>query len=141
MDVWTGFTILTLTRQVLKLSGALNQIADDMDGVPVQSVVVPSIRSLVAFFNERCGKVRGVPFGDPGPGESCCQLCADLAKTSIEDMDWTDRMAKTYVLRMAKCIRDLICLNFDSESEVCNESQAHMEVRALHTHSLSSSRM
>jgi hypothetical protein len=55
---------LTLTRQVLDLATAWKEIADNMFDATLQSVIVRAVTSLVAFFNERCGEVRAIPYGD-----------------------------------------------------------------------------
>ena len=69
---------LTLTIQVPKLAAALTQIAENIEGVSLQIVIVHTIKSLVEFFNERCGMIRGNPFGDRQDDKSCAQLCAKL---------------------------------------------------------------
>ena len=132
---------LTLTIQVPKLAAALTQIAENIEGVSLQIVIVRTIKSLVEFFNERCGMVGGNPFGDRPGDESCAQLCAELIKTSIDDMDWTERKARNFMLRMAKCLRELMCQHYDSRSGAVKKSLAKIEVRAIQGHFLSSQRM
>jgi len=72
-----------------------------MGGVSLQSVIVRATASLAAFFNERRAIIKGIPFGDPQGDESFTRLCAELVKSSIDDMDWIELKARTYLLRVA----------------------------------------